>query len=473
MIRRSGIMLLVWLTLAVSVRAQDNGFGVVEGFWLPDETCALGVGWERIIFDWAQHQPESADDWYTLNVDDRWLKTANACGREIVAVVKHTPAWATDGLAGAGVPRGLALPVDDPGNLWANFIRRAAAYYASRGVRRFIIWNEPDITRETYGYEFEGTLEQYGQLLKVASIAAKQGNPSALIHVAGTTYWHDVNAGRRLYVDRLLEWITSDPDAPTHDYYFDALTIHVYFRVETVYDIAHATRALLERYGLGHKHIWLVETNASPNLDPAWRVERPVWQIDLTQQASYLVQAAALALGAGAHHIGVYKLYDWNLPVGAESFGIIRADQTRRPAFDAWRTVTRHFVGVESAAVAANADAVIVRLDRADELQVVVAWARTARGAQVRLPSHGDKAILSDELGGMIRLRPISDGYTLSLAGATCNAADGCPVGGRTAILIQPRAEIEPTAGAASPYHSLTAGGTQPLSWVGDVLNGS
>ncbi|MDZ4766794.1 MAG: hypothetical protein SGI73_19825 [Chloroflexota bacterium] len=467
--------MIVWAIILLSAAptmAQDNGFGVIEGFWLPDETCTLGVSWERIIFDWAQHQPTGADDWYTLNVDDRWLKAANACGREIVAVVKHTPAWATDGLEGAGVPRGLDLPVDDPGNLWANFMRRAAAYYASRGVRRFIIWNEPDITRETYGYEFEGTLDEYFQLLKVASIAAKQGNPSALIHVAGTTYWHDVNAGRRLYIDRLLERITADPDAPAHDYYFDALTVHVYFRVETVYDIARAMRALLEQYDLGYKHIWIVETNASPNLDPAWRVERPVWQIDLTQQASYLVQAAALGLAAGADHVGVYKLYDWNLPIGAESFGIVRADGSRRPAFDAWRTVARHFVGVESAGVAANDAAVIVRLMRTDGTQILVAWARTADGAQVRIPTDGQKAVLSDELGGMIRLHPLDSDYTVILPGATCNAADGCPVGGRTAILIQPRQVVEMIAGAPSPYVRLTSGGTAPLMWVGDILNG-
>jgi len=28
---------------------------------------------------------------------------------------------------------------------------------AERGVRRFVIWNEPDISSDTYGYEFEGT----------------------------------------------------------------------------------------------------------------------------------------------------------------------------------------------------------------------------------------------------------------------------------------------------------------------------
>src|SRR5512138_3648216 len=62
---------------------EDNPFGVVEGFWFPELTCELGAGWERIIFDWSQHQPTGPDDWHTLNVDDRWLKAANQCGREV------------------------------------------------------------------------------------------------------------------------------------------------------------------------------------------------------------------------------------------------------------------------------------------------------------------------------------------------------------------------------------------------------
>jgi hypothetical protein len=476
--RRSPRVFILILTLTLfcinaPVRGQENGFGVIEGMWLPDEVCALGVGWERIIFDWAQHQPTGPGDWYTLNVDDRWLEAAQNCGREVIAIVKSTPAWATDGLAGAGVPRGLNLPLDDVGNLWANFMRRAAEYYAPRGVRRFIIWNEPDIDRETYGYEFEGDLEDYFQLLKVAALAAKQGNPAALIHVAGTTYWHDVNVGRRLYVDRLLERINADPDAAQHDHYFDAITLHIYFRVETVYDIARAMRNVLEAHGLGHKHIWIVETNASPNLDPQWRVSRPVWQIDLAQQASYLVQAAALGLAAGADHVGVYKFFDWNLPPGAESFGLLRADESRRPAYDAWRTVVQHFQGVEWAAVAANDQTVVVQLNRQDGASITVGWARTAEPVSLQVPAIVDNALLLNEYGGIIRVNSSDAGYNLLLPGAACNAGDGCPVGGGTALLIQSEWAVEALPGVHSPFVSTTIDGAEPLIWVGDVLNGS
>ncbi len=455
------MLLLLLLSLGnrqdLQAQGSENVFGVVEGFWLPDEVCGLGAGWERIIFDWAQHQPTSPDDWHTLNVDDRWLAAARDCNREVVALVTHTPAWATDGTPGAGVPRGLYLPPDDPGNVWANFMRRAAAYYAERGVRRFIIWNEPDISRETYGFEFEGTLEDYARLVKVAYLAAKEGNPDALIHLAGTTYWHDVNEHRRLYDDRLLEAISADPDAAANGDFFDVLTLHIYFRAETVYGITREMRALLEKYGMGEKQLWIDETNASPNLDPQWPVTRPAWQITLDQQGAYLMQAAALGLAAGADHIGVYKFYDWALPPGAESFGLLRADSSRRPAFDTWATVIAQLNGVESAALAQGALANVVRLRRADGSEVFATWARTAASAQIQIAATGNEAQFIDQYGKIMTLRPLDGNYGLALPGALCNRVDGCPVGGLVALLVQP-------AGAESVFE-ITSAEAMPLSF--------
>jgi hypothetical protein len=443
-----GIMIVCLLLLSsANVFAQNKPpdysiFGVVEGFWLPDVVCDLHPGWDRIIFDWSQHQPNGADDWYTLNVDDRWLKAAQVCGREVVGVFKHTPAWATDGTPGPGVPRGLYLPVDDPGNVWARFVRKSAEYYAPRGVKRFIIWNEPDITRETYGFEFEGSVDDYYQMLKVAYLAAKEGNPEAEIHLAGLTYWHDMNAGRRLYLDRLLERITSDPDASAHAYYFDVASLHIYFRSETVYDIVRQTRGLLDKYGLSDKRIWINETNAGPTDDPLWPVVRPQYQIDLAQQSAFLVQAAALGLAAGAERIAAYKFYDWSLPPGGETFGLLRADQSRRPAFDSWAMVIRQMSDVGSVALAQSAGVDAVRLTRQDGSEMIVLWARKAVSAQVHISATGGEATLIDQYGHESILQPQNGIYAFMLDGARCNKVDGCAVGGNVSLLTQPAGDI-------------------------------
>ncbi len=439
----------------ITSAAGGSRFGVVEGFWMPGDACELGAGWERIIFDWEQHQPTGPDDWNTLNVDDRWLKAASDCGREVVAIFKHTPAWATDGVPRAGVPRGLYLPVDDPDNLWANFVRRTAAYYASRGVYRFIIWNEPDITPDTYGFAFEGTLDDYFQMLKVAYLAARQGNPQAQIHIAGMTYWHDVNAGRRLYLDRLLERILQDPAATANEYYFHAISLHVYFRTETVYSIVSEMRDLLARYDLSAKAIWINETNVSPNLDPLWLVERPQFQMDLEQQANFIVQAAGLGLAAGAERIAVYKLIDQGLPPGAEAFGLLRPDGSRRPAFYAWQTVIRQFSDVTAAQFAQSEHLDAVLLTHASGRQTLLLWARDDSPAQAQISATDDKAYLLDVYGNMRIVRPVDAVYSLALPGATCRGdAEGCPVGGAVWMLVQPAGSSsvqDTTADAATP----------------------
>ena len=49
-----------------------------------------------------------------------------------------------------------------------------------------------------YGNEFEGTVEDYYRLLKVAYLVMKEHDPQVTVHLAGLTYWHDVEAGRSI-----------------------------------------------------------------------------------------------------------------------------------------------------------------------------------------------------------------------------------------------------------------------------------
>ncbi|MBE2182720.1 MAG: hypothetical protein IAE89_04775, partial [Anaerolineae bacterium] len=422
--------------------------------------------WERIIFDWAQHQPEGPDDWNPFNVLDEWLQAAADCDREVVAIVKHTPAWATDGTPGIGVPRGLYQDIDDPENLWASFMREAAEYYAARDVSRFIIWNEPDIPAGTYGYEFEGSLEDYARLLQVAYLAAKQGNSEAEIILAGTTYWHDVNVGRRLYADRLLEYLSQQPDAAENGYFFDALALHIYFRTDTIYTIVHEYAVVLERYGMQDKELWIVETNASPNLDPLWPVIRPQYQITLDQQGAFLIQAAALGLAAGADRIGVYKFFDWSLPPGAEAFGLIRADETRRPAFESWRAVIDRFEGVRTARIVQTDLLQVVELRRGDGSTMLAAWARTEMPVEISFLADG-QATITDQYGNIMPLA-ISDSHQfIMLAGALCNRRDGCAVGGNP-VLIDSTGELSEVSIGQSGERILLAFGEEILLHGGE-----
>ncbi len=427
------IFMLAALLLARAAQPQrpppDPRFGAIEAFWMPDAAYEARVGWERVLFDWSQIQPEGPESWNGLYVRGIWLQNAIDAQREVVGIVKNTPAWATDGALHSGVPRGLYLPVDDPGNLWAGFLRRLVEAYRPYGIRRWIIWNEPDIDAQTYGHEFEGSVEDYYRLVKVAHQAVHQVDPGAQIHLGGLTYWHDVNHGRPLYLGRFLQAAQADPEAAANGYFFDVVSLHIYFRSETVFTIVREMQQVMLLYGV-EKPIWINETNTSPNLDPEWPVARPQYQVTLAQQAAYIVQASALALAAGAERLAVYKFADGYLPEGAESFGLIRADGTRRPAFGAFQTGTAQFAGVYDARLHVGRYANAVTLLRRDGQTLYVLWATGDRPVTAHVETEG--AVPLDMLGN--ELEENDEGYIL--APAACSPADGCPVGGPPLVFV-------------------------------------
>lgn len=433
----------------------DIRFGAVEAFWDHTSAAEAGVAWERILFYWSELQPNGLDDWNGYHVQDIWLEWAAAEGREVVGLLKHTPAWATDGPPGCGVPRGLELPVDDPGNLWASFVRHTVGKYVGR-INHWVIWNEPDIAPETYGHEWCGSVEEYYRLLKVAYLAAHQANPDVIIHLAGVTYWHD-----RTYLRRFLAIVTQDPTAPEHGYYFDVVTLHIYFQTETVPYIINETRAALRAYGL-NKPIWVNETNASPDSDPLWPLVRPRWRVNLEEQAGFLLQSFALALSAGAERIAVYKWMDAGLPPGGEPFGVLRPDGSRRPAFEAYRLITSHYAGTITAREERHPLYIMVTLNRGSATTRVL-WARTAAAATVSLPALAEQARLIDQTGAEQVIEPVNGFYSFTLPGARCaDEYAGCIVGGTTYLLVE--GESGPSLEPPTPLPGELAASTNVLT---------
>jgi hypothetical protein len=429
--------------VAAQQAPPDPRFGAVEAFRDPVAATEAGVGWERILFYWSELQPNGPEDWNGYHVPDEWLALAAAQGREVVGLLKFTPQWATDGSYGCGVPRGLDLPVDDPGNLWATFIRRVVQTYVGR-INHWIIWNEPDIVPPTYGYEWCGTTEEYYRLLKVAYLVAHQVNPDVVIHLAGMTTWHD-----RTYLRRFLTLATQDPTGAEHGYYFDVVSLHIYFRPETIPDIINETRATLTAYGL-RKPIWLNETNAPPNSDPQWPMAAANYEISLEEQASFLLQSFSLALSAGAERIAVYKWLDNDLAPNFEPFGIIRPDFSRRPAFDAYKLITTHYVGTVTAREDRQPLYTVVTLDRGN-LTTRVLWARTQADASVSLPTLAAQARLIEQTGSEQAIEPIDGQYTLTLPGARCADKRGCIIGGSTYLLVEDTSNAPPPVETATP----------------------
>lgn len=408
----------------------DQRFGIVEAFWKPEDAAELNAGWDRILFYWNEIQPNGPDDWNTLHVLEEWLDDARAADRMVMGLLKNTPAWATDEEPFSGVPRGLYLPIDDPDNLWAGYVRKVVDYYAPLGVHNWIIWNEPEIDAGVYGHEFSGSTQDYYQLLKVAYQVAQEEDPRAVIHLAGWSYWHDPN-----WLSKFLSVATADPEGAANDYFFDVITLHIYFRVETVEELVEETMAIQKRYGLD-KPVWINETNASPNLDPEWPVERPNFQVDLEQQAWFIVQAHALGFGAGSRSIGIYKLLDILLPPGGESFGILRPDGSRRPAFEAYRTTIRYLEDFRYPVGRQQEEEFYTFAFKRLTSVTRILWARNATDMILQVPALADEALVVSALGDTEQMvRAYNGFYRIRLRGARC--APECDIGGPPVFLVE------------------------------------
>ena len=96
-----------------------------------------------------------------------------------------------------------------------------AQQYRGR-IRHWVIWNEPDVWDMTHpGSTWLGSEEDYARLLKTAYLAIKDVDPAQQVLMAGLTYFWDRPMAGGSYLDRLLDVIPADPEAPAHGYYFD------------------------------------------------------------------------------------------------------------------------------------------------------------------------------------------------------------------------------------------------------------
>src|SRR5260221_1310537 len=164
------IILLTLLDAARPGKAQDNSpldrlqpdgrFGAVESYYRTVDAVEAGVRFQRIIFEWRLLQPNGPDDWDTSHLPDKWLEDARRNGLEVIGLVKNAPYWATGTKLLGAVPLGVTLPVDNPANLWAAFIKKLVRYYSEKwDIHHWIIYNEPDLRPENGTFfEFAGTV---------------------------------------------------------------------------------------------------------------------------------------------------------------------------------------------------------------------------------------------------------------------------------------------------------------------------
>jgi hypothetical protein len=328
---------------------RERFFGAVQSIYNPDRAAQAGVQWERLIFPWSLIQKTGPTAWANGYFSDQQIAQEAARGIQIVGLATYTPQWATSTPKTprpTNVPANLYLPFDDPQNYWGQFMFKLAQRYAGQ-INIWVIWNEPDMYSDTIAYTWDGTITDLYQLVKVASQAVKKANPEAKIVLPGLTYWWDKEGGRPLYLARFLEVAAHDPTAAAQGDYFDIVDLHQYTNPLNTYVATRVYQRALATYGL-NRPIWIGESNVAPDDDPAAPIT-PVLHATMDQQASYIIEAFALARAAGAERMSIYKLVDERPEGPGELFGLVRNDGSVRPAFTAYQTAVRYMTTPTSA----------------------------------------------------------------------------------------------------------------------------
>jgi hypothetical protein len=474
------------------VVSDDPWFGAVQAIHAPQAALNAGVKWQRLIFPWDQIQPNNVGEFGRGYFSDADIDAQHALGFDLVGVTLYTPLWAARNpqYGGRSVPANLQLSIDDPQNYWAAYVKRLVGQYRGR-IDTWVFYNEPDMYRDPDDYHtFAGTPEDYAQVLKVGYLAAKSVNPDVRVVMSGFTYSWDKEAGRPQYLQRVLDAIGGDPAAARNNWYFDVVDAHTYGNPLNAYTVPTIFRRILQEKGLT-KPIWISESNVLPKDDPRVATGDGPFRATIDEQASYVIEAMALARAAGVQRYSIYKMQDEAPENGDEFWGLTRNDGSVRPAYLAYQTAARYLQNPRgatyywwgaqvppteqevSALLASNtnryqwpwpAPVNVVVLDRGTE-RVTVIWNTAAQPADVALPAQSRAAQIVDKYGRSAPLTATNGYYPLRLEPSRNNSDPRDPtaylVGGSPSIIVEdmtqavaPAPTFTPTPGPSPTPHA-------------------
>jgi hypothetical protein len=461
--------------------ALDTRLGIAEGFRNAAAMADTHAGWERLIFSWDQVQPDSPGDFSHLGItiSDNQLQTELNRGEHLVGLFEFTPGWAAanpdQGMRSP--PKNLDLPFNDPNNYWGNFVYTTVKSYSGR-INDWVLWNEPEFHPGDPGaggsFTWLGSDEQFAQLLKVGYLAAKAANPNATVSFPGTSYWVDQLNNRPQFYDRLMGILSQDPDAAAHNYYHDVVGLNLYRAPDDIYRVYSIIKGVQQKYGID-KPIWLTETNAMPSDDQSVQCphnDTPI-QTSMNQQASYAIQAFAMAAAAGYQRFEFYQMVDQNPCSEPAVWGVTRDDGSKRPVESALRVAVNDFAGFTSAkfvplaretaawsawpddpsSLVPNWQVYQVALDRPGNQRVTAVWNGDGGDLRVRVRKNGSSAQLVDRQGHAQPLQDNNGWWVVTLPAATAHFATDPDayhfIGGDPVLIVEQG--VDPSAPVVAP----------------------
>lgn len=320
----------------------------------------MGAAWSREEISWATWGNSAANSYY-----DERIRMLTDAGFNMIGMLLTTPEAYRDPACVAhaknvGTPDYWCAPTD----------LRAYAAWAAQVVERYDgdgyndapgspriaaweIWNEPDIA-DTWLPAPDPV--RYGEMLRLASTAIKQADPTALVLNGGVMTFDAI--GVDAFMDQVVQVAGWDS--------FDVLSLHPWlidhapdapylinprenFDVTLPGRLAMAQR-WIERNG-GGKPIWITEIGWSTC---GAACEAPFAR-SYDEQADYLVRTFVLAAAAGVQHVNYFQLEDKfngkQQPWGPAA--LLHDDFSPKPAYHAFRTLATELHAAQYAGVGA------------------------------------------------------------------------------------------------------------------------
>ncbi|MCP4537570.1 MAG: hypothetical protein GY832_10520 [Chloroflexi bacterium] len=352
---------------------------------------------------------------------------------------------------------------DFNGNHWAEFVYNTVVRYQDR-VKQWEMWNEVE-----WDWFWLGSEAEYAQLLKVGYQAVKAADPDATVLFAGLHYWADPT-----YFERVLDILNDDPTAPDNNYFFDVMSVHLYSRASTTYDVVNQIRSRMMVY-VPDRPIWLTETGV-PVYDGDYPGVRSEYSATEVEAAAYLIQSYANAIAADVGRYHWFRVHD---DVMSEHFGLTHDENYFRPAYIAYQVAATYLVSPTFVTRVPDGSNMRVTLWGTPRGKVSVLWNDNTATSVYTLPAVLPTATFVDRLGvtRIVIATNILPGtleyhvYTTTLPGATAHRPypneNDYIIGGDPFIIIESETLNEPPTSTVHSLPAMTTTLALTVTWEG------